>query len=425
MKAGLLAATALAFHAASAGQPVSDEAAARPPSGHILVTFPSPPRLLNRRAGSGFKGYAGGAYRDNVTTDFLTRGLSRDYPLQAVDDWPIKALEVHCVLYRVRRQRPVEPLMARLADDPRVESVQRLQHFRVQQAEDQPVEYDDPYYELQHSWRELDLAQAHRVTTGRGVTVAVIDTAVDREHPDLRNRVRRRESFVAEAHRSSGDFHGTAVAGVMAADANNGTGIVGVAPRTDLLALEACWAAGEGAQCDSFTLAQALSYAIDHGAQIINLSLAGPRDPLLSRLVDAALDRGIVVVAAYSERADQLFPASMPGVIAVDRSESRRSPDTEAATARIAAPGRDILTTVPGPAYDFASGASIAAAHVSGMIALLFQLKPSPDVNRLSEVIRTATSATGGRVNACELLRAAHAGPAEPLHCKHSTLVAR
>lgn len=396
-------------------------------SEHILVTFPIQTQLLNRRAGSGFKAYSGGLYHSSVTTDYLTRRLSQDYPLRVVEEWPIRVLDVHCVLYRVAQRHRVEPLLAELSEDPRVESAQRLQRFQLQSTEAaDAVQYNDPYHKLQRTWRELDLAQAHRIATGRGVSIAVIDTAVARGHPDLSGRIRRFKSFVSETVHSPGDFHGTAVAGVMAANANNHTGIVGVAPDTDLMALEACWPVGGKAQCNSFTLAQALSYAIEQRAQIINLSLAGPSDPLVRRLVNAALDRNIVMVAASADRSDQPFPASVPGVISVGRRERESSGVMSPPVATIAAPSREILTTVPGSAYDFASGTSLAAAHVSGVIALLFQLRPDGDAQAVSSQIKAAATAAGGRmVNACELLKTVDTQFRPSLQCTHATLVAR
>jgi subtilisin family serine protease len=120
--------------------------------------------------------------------------------------------------------------------------------------------------------------------------------------------------------------------------------------------------------CTSLSLAQALDYAIAHDrAQIINLSLSGPRDPLLARLVDLALARGIAVVAA----ADQAlrgggFPASHPGVLAVADQESGA-----AEPGMLLAPGRDVPATGPPGRWVLVTGSSFAAAHVSGLLGLL------------------------------------------------------
>src|SRR5258705_9176099 len=137
--------------------------------------------------------------------------------------------------------------------------------------------------------------------TGRGIRVAVIDTGGDRSHPDLRGRIDTARNFVSDDARFDSDIHGTAVAGIIAANADNGIGIVGLAPDAGLLVLKACWQHAIDdvrAQCNTFTLAKALTFAIDQRADIINMSLGGPNDPLLGLLIEIALTRGIIIVAA-------------------------------------------------------------------------------------------------------------------------------
>jgi subtilisin family serine protease len=201
-------------------------------------------------------------------------------------------------------------------------------------------------------------------------------------------------------------MHGTAVAGVIAAVANNHIGIAGIAPGVQLLAYKACWkspSANHAAVCNSFTLAQALAAAIDARADIVNLSLAGPADALLERIVEKGLRRGIVFVgAAPPAGADSGFPGNVPGVVTVD-APGRRS----GTAAALIAPGNDVLTLVPGAHYDFESGSSFAAAQVSAVAALLLardRKLAGPDLQRLlSRTSQTVGSATVGYslVNAC------------------------
>ena len=104
------------------------------------------------------------------------------------------------------------------------------------------VDYNDPYFSLQKGVGEIHVPEAQRWSKGRGVTIAVIDTGVDTQHPELSGRVKLTRNFVDnDAERFRMDRHGTAIAGVIAALTNNGQGIVGVAPAADLLALKACW----------------------------------------------------------------------------------------------------------------------------------------------------------------------------------------
>src|SRR6185295_12269134 len=181
-----------------------------------------------------------------------------------------------------------------------------------------------------------------------------------------------------------------------------------------LLAFKACWqlVAGEdGARCNSFTLSQALVAAMDEKAQIVNLSLAGPADPLLSALIAEGLRRGIIFVGAVapartseSGSTDE-FPASATGVLAVDTAEGHVQRDRV-----LLAPGQEILTLLPGGHYEFASGSSLAAAHVTGTVALLLAQDRHLDPSGLQALLsRTSaqTATCGGVVNlinACNAL---------------------
>ena len=136
------------------------------------------------------------------------------------------------------------------------------------------------------------------------------------------------------------------------------------------MALRACWESSTGGSgtCNSFTLAKALAFVVDRRPDVLNLSLTGPSDALLERLIDVVLERGVTVVAAH-ERTSEGFPGSLPGVVVVE--SAGQSPNSRRGL--IPAPGLDILTTVPGAAFDFVSGSSFAAAHVSGVVALLLE----------------------------------------------------
>ena len=300
-----------------------------------------------------------------------TAALAQAYGLRTVYSWNLASLGEQCVVFEVTGGRQAEAVARRLASDPRVSSVQTIETFEVL-ADAKP--WNDPYAHLQHSAEALHLEQAHRWATGKGVRVAVIDTGVDLDHPDLRGRVVKAQNFVDQGERSfTTDFHGTAVAGVIAAAANNEVGIVGVAPQAEIYALKACWQQPPGAReavCNSYTLAKAADFAITQGAQVLNFSLAGPPDALLARLIKVALERGIVVVAAAPSKPDgRSFPASLEGVIGISGSDPP-------GPAFLGAPAVDILTTVPHGSYDFFSGSSLAAAQASGVAALLLERNP-------------------------------------------------
>ena len=307
--------------------------------------------------------------------------LARSHGLREVGAFPLLSIGVQCVVFEVPDDRSIEDVIARLRRDPFVESVQANQVFGGL-----AFAHNDPYASLQYGAHAIRADLAHRWATGRGVRIAVVDTGVDTSHPDLRGRIAKTATFVEGGERTfTGDSHGTAVAGVIAADADNGIGIFGVAPEAQIIAVKACWHPARGtseAVCSSWTLAKGLDFVIsDGGARILNLSLGGPPDALLGRLIGKALDRGAIIVAAVMDHGSPApgFPASLERVIAVVGSDSRgsvRVPAGLAGSGLLAAPGVEVLTTAPGGTYDFLSGSSLAAAHVSGIVALLLERNP-------------------------------------------------
>jgi subtilisin family serine protease len=268
-------------------------------------------------------------------------------------------------------------------------------------------DYNDPYVGLQRGFQQMDVADAHPWSRGEGVKVAIIDTGADILHPDLRGNIVTAANFVdSDDQQFQRDRHGTEMAGVIAAVANNREGIVGIAPGARLLLFKACWQArldADAARCNSFTLARALVAAFDAHAQIVNLSLAGPADPLLGELIREGQRRGVLFVGAapadVSERGDALL--DQPGVIEV---ASAGSPSAHGSA--LSAPGREILTLLPGGHYDFASGDSIATAQVSGVVALLLARNAGLSAADAYRLLRdtSAHSDTGGGgalVDAC------------------------
>ncbi len=372
----------------------------------ILVTFSDPGLSSASRVGPPRPGYRrrSSAYLASVGVMRSARKIAEDFNLATLDDWPIAPLKVHCLVYRVGDDIDVEQLLVQLNDRPEVESAQLLNVFEVSEAAEKSSA--DPYTKLQHNLDTLELGQAHTWSVGRGTNVTIIDTGADIDHPELRTQISAHHNFVDNiAGEFSTDAHGTAVAGVIGAAANNGVGIIGVAPSTRLSVLKACWYATETshATCDSFTLAKALSHAIESDTDVINLSLGGPSDALLGRLVGVALRRGIVVVAAAPTQERAVFPASVPGVIVVRSDEQTDLPGTMV-QARIIAPGDDILVPVPQGGYDYASGSSLSAAHVSGIVALLVASRPGLTSDEVSALLLDSQPTSGESVNACRAL---------------------
>jgi subtilisin family serine protease len=254
--------------AVTAGTAAEAEPAA---SRQLLVMLRLPPQHYHPDAAYAgrYPNDSGRAARRRVAGE-----LAEVHGLTLVDGWPMPVVGIDCYVMEQRAVAPIEQALAALSRDQRVMWAQPMNTFHGQGA-------GDPLYAVQPAARYWHLAELHKASTGRGVRVAVIDSGIDGGHPDLAGQVELRANFV-DGSPDAAEAHGTAVAGIIAARAGNGAGIVGVAPDARLLALRACWPDSAGAtRCNSFTLGKALNFALLNRAKIINLSLSGPSDRLL------------------------------------------------------------------------------------------------------------------------------------------------
>lgn len=388
------------------------------PERMIVLAVVNSPETLMLRAGTTAAGYGAAAgYVPGGSARAQIAALAAQYRLRIVSSWPIPSLKVHCAMLEIADDAQRDELLARLSTDPRVRLAQPLQTFELLADAARSRDYAD----LQQSFREIGADAAHQVARGDAVRVAVIDTGLDTMHPDLSGRVVAIRNFVDEDwDQFNRDLHGTAVAGVIAANraGDSGvkpSGIEGVSPHAKLIAVKACWQSSKHrgrSVCNSFTLAEAIQAALDDHAQIINLSLGGPADPLLKQLIELSVKKGVIVVGAVLPDGDmKAFPVGVPGVIAVD---SARAPGSVTAAkpnaaAVLFAPGRDILTLTPGGHYDFVSGSSFAAANVTGTIALLLGLQPGLDAQSIGTLLDQTSGPTPQHVrviNACRAITA-------------------
>jgi subtilisin family serine protease len=250
----------------------------------------------------------------------------------------------------------------------------------------------------QYVVNKLHLTEAHRITSGDDVLVAVIDSKIDSKHPDLTGVIADEYDVVggtATAH-----LHGTAMAGAIAARSK----LVGVAPKVKLLAVRAFSGSGESAESTTFNILKSVDWAASKKARIINMSFAGPPDDLLREMLAKANARGIVLIAAVGNagpRSPPLYPAADAGVIGVtatDVDDRLMAQANQGPQVAVAAPGVEILAVAPDGKYQVTSGTSIAAAHASGVAALLLASKPNltPAQVRAS-LTRTATRIPGKR----------------------------
>jgi len=294
---------------------------------------------------------------------------------------------VDCFVMVVPQGRSTKSAAELVSHDANVDWAEAAQLYSTRGAT-----HNDPLYAAEPAAAQWHLADLHRIANGRGTIVAVVDSGIDARHPDLAGQVLVNRNFVS-GQPLVAEQHGTAVAGIIAAKADNRIGIAGVAPGARLLGLRACWQHDESATCDTLSLAKALYFAIESHPDVINLSLSGPDARLLHIILDIAYARGIAVVAAFDPKLPGGgFPASVHGVIAVS--------DAPVAGTRndvYAAPGRDIPTTQPGGRWFLVNGSSFAAAHVSGLVALMRERKRAAPLMLVAQ-------RHGGEIDACATL---------------------
>ncbi len=386
----LLGLIVAAAHAADADSAATVAPGERDRQVLVLLNLPPPHFRPDGNYASGYADAAGSSTRRRIAA-----ALARSNGLALATDWPLPILGLDCYVMDVPASQRVDDVAVRLARDPRVAWAQAMNVFR-------PLGHDDPLFSLQPAASEWHLDDLHATVTGRGVRVAVIDSGVQLDHPDLAGQVMASANFVTGPE-GRAEIHGTAVAGIIAARADNHLGIAGVAPRARLLVLRACrQAAPADTSCTTLSLATALHAAIERRAQIINLSLGGPPDRLIEQLIVAALERGIGVVAAADRSSPRGgFPAAVRGVVAVVDETSGAGPP-----GMVAAPGTDIPTTLPGSRWAMVSGTSYAAAHISGLLALMLEAQESAS-GPSEPVMRALVLRADGRVDACaSMLRA-------------------
>lgn len=320
----------------------------------------------------------------------VAQDLARRHGLEMRSEWPMPLAGVDCFVMRLPEGdgRTSADAARAVAEDRRVAWAQPVGLY---EAEAQPPgSAQEPLYAAQPAAREWQLAELHQLATGRGVRVAVVDSGVEAGHPDLAGQVAFSQNFVDDKAVPA-EGHGTAVAGIIAARADNGAGIAGIAPQARLLALRACWQTiNAQTLCTGLGLAKALYAAIQQGAHIINMSLGGPDDRLLGLLLDQAQARGATIVAALPSSGGR-FPASHPGVLVVGSGPPLP-------TGAVLAPGRDVPATATGGGWTVVTGSSFAAAHAAGLLALVREL----DSRALPPT--ALVMAANGRIDSCATL---------------------
>ncbi|MEW1772438.1 type VII secretion-associated serine protease mycosin [Streptomyces sp. NPDC086777] len=280
--------------------------------------------------------------------------------------------------------------------------------------------YADSIRAQQWGLSALHLDEAWRTTKGKGVTVAVLDTGVEADHPDLAGNVLAAKDMIGfGAGPGDRDWarHGTAMAGIIAGHGHgvgNGDGVMGVAPEARILPVRVILEDGDSARARARStrgdaLAEGIRWAADHGADVINLSLGDDSDsahpePSEDEAIQYALKKDVVVVASAGNGGDKgdhiSYPAAYPGVIAataVDKFGTRAGFSTRRWYATVSAPGVDIVIADPDHKYYEGWGTSAASAFVSGAVALIKAAHPGLTPAQIKKLLEdTARDAPAG-----------------------------
>ncbi len=317
--------------------------------------------------------------------------------------------------WRVDDGKPLADVIRNLQAEGDISAAQPNFTFTLQdQATHAELREGDP---AQYAVAKLHLPEAHHLATGHQVMVAVIDSAIDPSQPELRGAIAG--TFDAVGGVAAPDSHGTAMAGAIAAHGR----LMGVAPQVSLLAVRAFASTANGEQATTFNVVRAIDWAVSHGARVINMSFAGPKDPVLQEALARARDKGVILVAAAGNAGPQsppLYPAADPGVIAVTATDAKDSLFAKAnrgGYVALAAPGVDVLVPAPHGGVQLTSGTSVAAAEVTGIVALMLERNRSLGPDQARMAMTTTARQLGamprnddfgaGLVNAWQAVRAA------------------
>ncbi len=290
--------------------------------------------------------------------------------------------------------------ISRLSQSPVVERVER-DHVAMRIADASPVEATptDPLWANQWGAALTKAPTVWAVTKGSpSIVVAVLDTGVDLSQPDLQGAFVPGYDFVNNDSDPSDDFgHGTAVAGIVAARSDNGLGGAGLCPRCSIMPVKV--AAADGAASEA-NVASGITWAADHGARVINLSLGGTYGATVAGAVSYARSKGVLVAAAAGNdgNSNPFYPAANPGVLSVAATQPNDllySWSNHGSWVAVAAPGCD-LATLRGATYGEFCGTSASTPFVSGLAALAMSYAPSASADSIKQAITSSAHGVGG-----------------------------
>jgi hypothetical protein len=320
--------------------------------------------------------------------------LARRHRLTPLESQRFALTNTTWLRWQIPDARSVRNVVSALGRETVVSYVGPNHIFKTMQ-EAEPASRSTPGDPAQYMIGKLRLPQAHGLAKGDKVLIAVIDSGIDDAHPELKDVIVG--AFDALDAPEKPHSHGTGIAGAIAAQAR----LMGVAPRSRILALRAFGASSDGAESTTFKILKSLDWAAEKGARVINMSFAGPQDTAMQRHLAAAHRKGIVLIAAAGNagpKSPPLYPAADPNVIAVsatDLDDKLFPASNRGQHIAVAAPGVDILVPEPGATYKLRSGTSYAAPHVSGVVALILERKPDLAPDAVRKILLTSAKDIG------------------------------
>ena len=327
---------------------------------------------------------------DATLSEEQIRDIARRGGMELVEYEKFPLIDATIGLFRITDGSALDVKRREFAAVAGVRGVQFNWRYWLQQ--NKPLTEGDP---AQYAVAKLKLPQAHKLAHGMNVTIAVIDSGIDAGHPELANTIA--DSFDALGSKEGPHVHGTGIAGAIAAHGR----LMGSAPEARIIAIRAFSNTSGGAESSSYIIIKSLNYAVLHGAQIINMSFAGPKDVLIERGIAATAARDVVLVAAAGNagpKSPPLFPAANPNVIAVSGTDSQDrlfTASNRGVHIALAAPGTDIFLPAPDQKYQMTSGTSFSAAYVSGIAALLLERNPTLKPNEVRAILTTTARDLG------------------------------
>ncbi len=326
--------------------------------------------------------------------DALGDALAVTFNLTTVETVSVALLEGSIIRFRYSDNRPLNNVITAITSDARVFQAQPNNYYQLAGKKKRSKKSN-----TQYSLVKLSIGPAHQISKGRDVSVAVIDSGINTGHPSLSKAVASSFNAVGDDKKTV-NKHGTAIAGLIAGQGR----VQGIAPLSRLLAVRAFYMHREynkSMMTNGMILLRALDWSFANKAHIFNMSFAGPFDPLVKRALENAYDKGVILVAAAGNsgpKAGPTYPAAYKNVIAItalDHKDRLYAHANRGNYLTAAAPGVNVLVPSLKKSYSYSSGTSLAAAHISGLIALLLERHPDATSEAIVDAIKKSAHDLG------------------------------